>query len=972
MASNFITEIKSSEWSAINNKEYVAKKYFEFYVKNAVVTCTDNLGNSLLIATRNEDYSITFTSTKIEDIKIMISIPTNLRVVDGSTQIEQFASSYLNEDKGYVEINHLNEEGLPVVEDKIETHSVSAINSSIQLTDIPDQFYGLILEPKDTTISLIRVYNIDELEKTNFSYYIGKNNMIYCSHDLIGKYITVKYKGMGKIIINCNMIYYRDKVNNIPIILEDMIDKGQEQLNIIGTLGDAVQIINSLKETTNNAKLQQNSLIETISSSHDSNLLLKDTINLADASKSKLDVSIETGNTLHTTLTNDISVGNTLHETLTNDITTGNALHTTLTADNTEANRIQPILHQDVLDANTFVTNHGDIIDLDNRVNGIENDKLTSIETDVSLTKLNNVIDGNVIVDKIQGKTKYKRADGTITDVWESGVTLISVGEDNGNKIEISSIGKNLWDIEATKKYISTYDTSAVYLIDDGKNVVEFDESLYLNNRLLEGAFLPNTQYCFSSTAKKIGGSSFYIVIYYTDGTLDKLLFATDTTKYVKTTKVSAVGKSISHICFSYGSKGYKTRLSLDDLQINIGDTLLPYEPYKTDKSEISLSSPLSEWDYIDKNGVHRKTLKQVIDNSYTYINFQSTNSYNITNFYFRVKTGIVLNANNIICDKLKLQNSSIANETGEGFTVADNAVYIRIKCETIGCLPSDDATVKIQKFKVWLQTNPQTFLYEDNEETIEPLNSSLILSAFKDGYFGLNCGAINPVVSLRFPTTIGGRVDSLEESNYQLKKDYYSTLKTLIKTADDCLKLELNKQNKVDNVLTTTSKEIVGSINELNNNKVTKVTGKELSTNDFTNEYKLAIDNMKTELTNLLLPIGITVAYQTNINPNVLYTGQTWVRSFKGQVMVGVDETQTEFNAVDKTGGEKTHTLTEQELPTVTPSGQFLSQNTETKWAQLNSGTTYGWSPVGSIGGNQPHNNLQPYKTTYFWTRTA
>ena len=109
-----------------------------------------------------------------------------------------------------------------------------------------------------------------------------------------------------------------------------------------------------------------------------------------------------------------------------------------------------------------------------------------------------------------------------------------------------------------------------------------------------------------------------------------------------------------------------------------------------------------------------------------------------------------------------------------------------------------------------------------------------------------------------------------------------------------------------------------------------------------------------------------------------------TWQAYGTGQVLVGVDSGQTEFATVGKTGGKKTHTLTTQELPKFTPNpvggGSWLCiagasgaitqglAQPGTAWAGENVG------PIGgqTIGGNQPHNNLQPYITVYRWQRIA
>ena len=43
---------------------------------------------------------------------------------------------------------------------------------------------------------------------------------------------------------------------------------------------------------------------------------------------------------------------------------------------------------------------------------------------------------------------------------------------------------------------------------------------------------------------------------------------------------------------------------------------------------------------------------------------------------------------------------------------------------------------------------------------------------------------------------------------------------------------------------------------------------------------------------------------------------GGTWESYGSGRTLVGVDTSQSEFNSVEKTGGEKTHNLTVNEMP--------------------------------------------------------
>lgn len=123
------------------------------------------------------------------------------------------------------------------------------------------------------------------------------------------------------------------------------------------------------------------------------------------------------------------------------------------------------------------------------------------------------------------------------------------------------------------------------------------------------------------------------------------------------------------------------------------------------------------------------------------------------------------------------------------------------------------------------------------------------------------------------------------------------------------------------------------------------------------------------------IYPVGSVYTSVNNVNPSSLFGG-TWVSFASGRTLIGVDTAQTEFNTVQKTGGEKTHTLTTTEIPSHThmmigtrsipedSSGPF-----KTPWSD---GNPINLRSTGSTGGGQAHNNLPPYITVYFWLRTA
>lgn len=124
--------------------------------------------------------------------------------------------------------------------------------------------------------------------------------------------------------------------------------------------------------------------------------------------------------------------------------------------------------------------------------------------------------------------------------------------------------------------------------------------------------------------------------------------------------------------------------------------------------------------------------------------------------------------------------------------------------------------------------------------------------------------------------------------------------------------------------------------------------------------------------LLDIFYPVGTIYESTASANPSTLMGG-TWERFGNGRVLVGVDENDSDFNTPNKTGGEKKHTLTIAEMPSHTHT--FSGANPH-NFVKVESSSTNGLSAsaktTDAVGGNQAHNNLQPYITVYMWRRTA
>ena len=144
---------------------------------------------------------------------------------------------------------------------------------------------------------------------------------------------------------------------------------------------------------------------------------------------------------------------------------------------------------------------------------------------------------------------------------------------------------------------------------------------------------------------------------------------------------------------------------------------------------------------------------------------------------------------------------------------------------------------------------------------------------------------------------------------------------------------------------------------------------------------------NMKKEIFESVFPIGSTYVTQTDINPSTILGIGVWER-LKGKVLVGLDESDTNFNSIGKTGGESKHTLTVNEIPshahkinmgnTSMTIGEIGSGGANSLISRYNYDENYQYDytnggGTNAIGGGNAHNNLQPYEVVgYMWIRRA
>ncbi|MBQ8288094.1 MAG: hypothetical protein IJX76_04900 [Clostridia bacterium] len=132
----------------------------------------------------------------------------------------------------------------------------------------------------------------------------------------------------------------------------------------------------------------------------------------------------------------------------------------------------------------------------------------------------------------------------------------------------------------------------------------------------------------------------------------------------------------------------------------------------------------------------------------------------------------------------------------------------------------------------------------------------------------------------------------------------------------------------------------------------------------------------LKTEIINAVYPVGAIYISYSSTSPATLFGG-SWTQ-IQGRFLLASSGSYT----AGSTGGEATHTLTTDEMPSHNHPTQFFSSDDTWKGsakaavmaAQWTRPTAYNATNVSTdaTGGGSAHNNMPPYLAVYMWRRTA
>lgn len=355
------------------------------------------------------------------------------------------------------------------------------------------------------------------------------------------------------------------------------------------------------------------------------------------------------------------------------------------------------------------------------------------------------------------------------------------------------------------------------------------------------------------------------------------------------------------------------TGVQFYDIMVNYGAKFVDYEPFTGfETTTVELNQPLRELpngvkDTVENGVVTRRVGEITFDGSSDESwNFDTTYKYAAIDI--NGVTGYNIGVKNILCDKLYVLNSngSISGSTNViRYGSSDNnnkILYVRI----------DDTITSVSEFKTWLQSNPITVWYELATPTTEQITLPTLPSWYP--YTNAWVGTELQPSFVEWHIKIAG----VNQNDLTVIKEDISQLQT--------------------------------ETTQLNDD-VTKLMGAFTSVTDLTKQLFL-----------LMHRVGDIIFSTSDENPSTIYGG-TWVAWGKGQVPVGVDTSDSDFNTVEKTNGTKTNRI-----------------------GFLTAGNDFGLAQGGGYGGKTLLNEyqgdggyiykefsiLQPYITCYMWKRTA
>ena len=390
-------------------------------------------------------------------------------------------------------------------------------------------------------------------------------------------------------------------------------------------------------------------------------------------------------------------------------------------------------------------------------VGEVDDNYVTTPETDNPIVKLEHSKEGVIKIPQIKGKTILIDEDGNKTDTPGEGCRLVSVGEEEDNKLIILSNNSNLLGSLKETLTHSKYNITINSFTDN--------EFSYTSNVWNTGGdikiTLPKGVYTYGYTPLGVG-------VYF----IDVKCYLNNNA--IKTITLGGVGnrtfeltENYDYIKIFFKNNALDTINGFKDFRINIGESASSYIPKQSHKTEILLDEPLRKLpngvcDEIVGNKVIRRTDKIVIDETKRF-NYSILEDNNIVRFWSsrdnlgipKIKSGSVVKCN--ILQNIPYGILELRNDEGIGVKQSRGVIDIGIN------LSKERNVFNNTDFEKWLSENNVIVIYELEEPIIEELPNGITLQGFDDTTMYIE-NSITPTVSYGYNALIPYKQELLNQ----------------------------------------------------------------------------------------------------------------------------------------------------------------------------------------------------------------
>lgn len=507
--------------------------------------------------------------------------------------------------------------------------------------------------------------------------------------------------------------------------------------------------------------------------------------------------------------------------------------------------------------------------------------------------------------------------------------------------LDFVTSGKNLFDFNYLKNNYAirgtkTYTDNSITLTSTGDDCYDNSFSSNTNFRI---PVLPNKQYTLMLRKTNNVAGVMYIFPYTKNNVMHKQTISTNISYTGNIAYTFTTPQDCYYVSFRVGINLSGNTCTFSDFMVLYGThtwddvtEFIPFQGFET--TTVELNQPLRELpngvkDTIENEVVTRRVGEITFNGSETWLK----NAGNTNNWLYHIAITHV-NAKGL-CDSLPHNEIDVINSDGSGinrvgfnFTQYEKVMYLNVGYY----MEQAGLTNTVDNLKTWLQSNPITVWYELATPTTEQITLPTLPSwySYTDAWVGTE---LQPSF-VEWHIKIAG----VNQNDLTVIKEDISQLQT--------------------------------ETTQLNDD-VTKLMGAFTSVTDLTKQLFL-----------LMHRVGDIIFSTSDENPSTIYGG-TWVAWGKGQVPVGVDTSDSDFNTVEKTGGSKecelraligavggnVNTIGYDSEPVVSGYGSYdmvLDASAGAK-PQGASNTTR----VVKSDGKSP-TTVQPYITCYMWKRVS